>query len=84
MSNGTELGHGLVARGFGVKVNGIDVRKLDPARIREHIALRSPKTILFTGTIREVMRDFFVPAAIESESYVMEFIRGHIKGPDAP
>lgn len=36
-----------------VKVNGIDVKILDPKKLREKIAIVPQKTVLFTGTIME-------------------------------
>jgi len=39
-----------------VRVNGIDVRRIDPKRLRETIAIVPQKTTLFTGTVRENIR----------------------------
>ncbi|NHN33973.1 ABC transporter ATP-binding protein [Paenibacillus agricola] len=36
-----------------VKVNGEDVRQMDPHRIREKIAIVPQKTMLFTGSVRD-------------------------------
>ncbi|WP_219834038.1 ABC transporter ATP-binding protein [Paenibacillus sp. R14(2021)] len=36
-----------------VEVDGIDVREVDPKRLRERIAIVPQKTVLFTGTIRD-------------------------------
>lgn len=39
-----------------VLVDGIDVRELDPALLRERIAIVPQKSVLFTGTIRDNIR----------------------------
>lgn len=39
-----------------VKVNGVDVRKIDPKKIREKIAVVSQQTVLFTGTVMDNIR----------------------------
>ncbi|MBB3111008.1 ATP-binding cassette subfamily B protein [Paenibacillus phyllosphaerae] len=39
-----------------IKVDGADIRKLDPAKLRERIAIVPQKTILFSGTIEENLR----------------------------
>lgn len=39
-----------------VRVNGRDVREVDPARLREKIAIVPQKTTLFTGTVLENIR----------------------------
>ncbi|XEC97676.1 ABC transporter ATP-binding protein [Paenibacillus tarimensis] len=36
-----------------LKVNGIDIKKVDPMKLRETIALVPQKSVLFTGTIRD-------------------------------
>ncbi|MBC8016154.1 MAG: ABC transporter ATP-binding protein [Sporomusaceae bacterium] len=52
---------GLIPRFYDVtsgtiKVNGEDVRSLDPAIIREKIAIVPQKTVLFTGTVIDNIR----------------------------
>ncbi|HZG58258.1 ABC transporter ATP-binding protein [Paenibacillus sp.] len=44
------------ASGGRVLVDGIDVRSMDPARLRDMIAIVPQKSVLFTGTIRENIR----------------------------
>ncbi|MFD7522456.1 ABC transporter ATP-binding protein [Paenibacillus chitinolyticus] len=39
-----------------VKVNGTDVRELEPSRLREKIAVVPQKTVLFTGTVADNLR----------------------------
>ncbi|RKN79164.1 ABC transporter ATP-binding protein [Paenibacillus ginsengarvi] len=39
-----------------VRVNGEDVRNVDPEKLREHIAIVPQKTVLFSGTISENIR----------------------------
>ncbi|MCR8631308.1 ABC transporter ATP-binding protein [Paenibacillus radicis (ex Xue et al. 2023)] len=39
-----------------VKVNGIDVREMDPTKLRDKIAVVPQKTVLFTGTVLENIR----------------------------
>lgn len=36
-----------------VKVNGVDVKEIEPGRLRERIAVVPQKTVLFTGTVLE-------------------------------
>lgn len=52
---------GLIPRFYDVtsgtiKVDGIDVRELDPLKLRERIAVVPQKTTLFTGTILDNLR----------------------------
>ncbi|WP_409346327.1 ABC transporter ATP-binding protein [Paenibacillus sp. MBLB4367] len=52
---------GLIPRFYdavsgSVKVNGTDVKQLDPKRLRDHIAVVPQKTVLFTGTVAENIR----------------------------
>lgn len=39
-----------------IQLNGIDLRRMDPRDLREHIAIVPQKTVLFTGTIGENIR----------------------------
>lgn len=39
-----------------VRVNGVDVREIDPAKLRDKIAIVPQKTVLFTGTVTENIR----------------------------
>ena len=39
-----------------VKVNGVDVQEMDPARLREKIAIVPQKIMLFTGTVEDNLR----------------------------
>ncbi|NOU96780.1 ATP-binding cassette domain-containing protein [Paenibacillus sp. LMG 31456] len=39
-----------------VKVNGIDVKNMDPQKLRDKIAVVPQKTVLFTGTVLENIR----------------------------
>mgnify|MGYP001477627886 CR=1 FL=1 len=39
-----------------VKVNGVDVKRVDPKKLREKIAIVPQKSVLFTGTILENIR----------------------------
>src|SRR5690606_23357006 len=39
-----------------VRVDGVDARELDPAQLRERIAVVPQKSVLFTGTIRDNIR----------------------------
>ncbi|SEG27670.1 ABC transporter ATP-binding protein [Paenibacillus sp. UNC499MF] len=39
-----------------VRVNGADVRELEPSRLREKIAVVPQKTVLFTGTVADNLR----------------------------
>jgi ATP-binding cassette subfamily B protein len=62
---------GLIPRFYdvnagSVKVNGQDVRHIDPKRIREKVAIVPQKTVLFTGTVSDNMR-FGKPDATEEE-----------------
>jgi ATP-binding cassette, subfamily B, multidrug efflux pump len=52
---------GLIARFYDartgqVKIDGVDVKQLDPAVLREMIAIVPQKSILFSGTIEENLR----------------------------
>jgi ATP-binding cassette subfamily B protein len=39
-----------------VKVNGVDVRNVDPKTLREKVAIVPQKTVLFTGTVADNLR----------------------------
>lgn len=39
-----------------IKVDGVDIRHLDPKKLRENIALVPQKTMLFTGTVQDNLR----------------------------
>ncbi|MED1793177.1 ABC transporter ATP-binding protein [Brevibacillus nitrificans] len=39
-----------------VRVNGVDVREVDPKLLREKMAIVPQKTVLFTGTVKENIR----------------------------
>lgn len=39
-----------------VRIDGVDVRQIDPAKLRERIAIVPQKTVLFTGTVMENIR----------------------------
>lgn len=39
-----------------VRIDGVDVRRIDPAKLRERIAVVPQKTVLFTGTVMENIR----------------------------
>jgi ATP-binding cassette subfamily B protein len=62
---------GLIPRFYdvnagSVKVNGQDVRHVDPKRIREKVAIVPQKTVLFTGTVSENIR-FGKPDATQED-----------------
>lgn len=54
-----------VERGF-VKVDGVDIRELDPHWYRQHTALVSQEPVIYSGTIRDNIL-FGKPNATENE-----------------
>lgn len=70
-----------------IRMDGIDIRQLDPAKIRDRIAIVPQKTILFSGTIEENLRwgleqathDEIVQAAsmAEAHSFVATLPEGY-------
>jgi ATP-binding cassette, subfamily C, bacterial LapB len=73
-----------------VLIDGIDLRQLDPAEVRRHVASVSQEVMLFHGSLRENIAfglpyadDAAILAAAEVAG-VMEFINRHPKGFDMP
>jgi len=70
-----------------VKVDGVDVRRLDPKLLRDRIAVVPQKTVLFTGTVSENIRwgnehatlEEIVAAArmAEADGFIASFPEGY-------
>jgi ATP-binding cassette subfamily B multidrug efflux pump len=60
-----------------IKVNGEDIRKLDPQKIREKIAVVSQKTVLFTGTVIENIRWGKADATMEEVERAAQMAEAH-------
>ena len=70
-----------------VKVNGVDVTRIDPAKLREKIAIVPQKTVLFTGTVTENIRwgkedatmEEIIQAAViaEAHPFITSFPEGY-------
>jgi ATP-binding cassette, subfamily B, multidrug efflux pump len=72
-----------------VSVNGTDVSKMEPSKLRECIAMVPQKSVLFSGTIRDNIRwgkedatDAEVEAAARTAG-AHDFITGFVEGYDA-
>ncbi|GAA4846867.1 ABC transporter ATP-binding protein [Paenibacillus vulneris] len=60
-----------------VKVNGVDVTRIDPAKLREKIAIVPQKTVLFTGTVTENIRWGKEDATMEEIIQAAEIAEAH-------
>ncbi|WP_282935915.1 ABC transporter ATP-binding protein [Paenibacillus sp. RC67] len=60
-----------------VKVNGVDVSQIDPAKLREKIAIVPQKTVLFTGTVTENIRWGKEDATMEEIIQASEIAEAH-------
>ncbi|WP_028552873.1 ABC transporter ATP-binding protein [Paenibacillus sp. UNC451MF] len=60
-----------------VKVNGVDVTQIDPAKLREKIAIVPQKTVLFTGTVTENIRWGKEDATMEEIVQAAEIAEAH-------
>ena len=60
-----------------VKVNGVDVTQIDPAKLREKIAIVPQKTVLFTGTVTENIRWGKEDASMEEIIQAAEIAEAH-------
>lgn len=60
-----------------VRIDGIDVRQIDPARLRERIAVVPQKTVLFTGTVLENIRWGKEQATEEEVEQAMRIAEAH-------
>lgn len=60
-----------------VKVDGVDVATIDPAKVRERIAIVPQKTTLFTGTIIENIRWGKAEATQEEVEEVAKIAQAH-------
>ncbi|UQZ82257.1 putative ABC transporter ATP-binding protein [Paenibacillus konkukensis] len=60
-----------------VKVGGVDVGEIDPAKLREKIAIVPQKTVLFTGTVAENIRWGKEDATMEEVVRAAEIAEAH-------
>ncbi|MCS7463922.1 ABC transporter ATP-binding protein/permease [Paenibacillus doosanensis] len=60
-----------------VKVGGVDVSEIDPAKLREKIAIVPQKTVLFTGTVAENIRWGKEDATMEEVVRAAEIAEAH-------
>ncbi|WP_127588677.1 ABC transporter ATP-binding protein [Paenibacillus koleovorans] len=60
-----------------VKVDGVDVKQMDPAAVREHIAIVPQKSVLFTGTILENIQWGRDGATEEEVRHAAEMAQAH-------
>lgn len=60
-----------------VKVDGIDVRHMEPEKIREKIAVVPQKSVLFTGTVEENIKWGKETAAIEEVEEAAQVAQAH-------
>ncbi|MFC4775189.1 ABC transporter ATP-binding protein [Paenibacillus sp. GCM10023252] len=67
-----------------VRVNGVDVRKLNPAILRERVAIVPQKTVLFSGTIRANIRWGNEEAGDEEVEHAAQLAAAHAFIQDFP
>jgi len=60
-----------------IRINGEDIRDLDPKRLREKIAIVPQKTMLFTGTVIENIRWGKETATIEEVEQAAKIAQAH-------
>ena len=67
-----------------VRIDGVDVRQIDPARLRERIAIVPQKTVLFTGTVLENIRWGKEEATREEVEQALRIAEAHSFVADTP
>lgn len=60
-----------------VRVGGVDVKKLDPKQLREHIAIVPQKSVLFTGSIGDNIRWGKEDATLEEVEHAARLAQAH-------